>query len=68
MKSIMLRLGLLGAFTIIALALFVPSTPLALWLPSLWTNNVPKIILGLDLQGGTHLVLSVDQELSLIHI
>lgn len=62
MKSIMLRLGLLGAFTIIALALFVPSTPLALWLPSLCTNNVPKIILGLDLQGGTHLVLSVDQE------
>jgi len=58
----MLRLGLLGAFTIIALALFVPSTPLASWLPPLWTNNVPKIILGLDLQGGTHLVLSVDQE------
>ncbi|MBI5888838.1 MAG: protein translocase subunit SecD [Deltaproteobacteria bacterium] len=62
MKSIMMRLALLGAFTIVALALFLPSTPLASKLPPFWTNNVPKIVLGLDLQGGTHLVLSVDQD------
>ncbi len=62
MKSILLRLSLLGAFTVMALALFLPSTPLATRLPSFWTKNVPKIVLGLDLQGGTHLVLSVDQD------
>jgi preprotein translocase subunit SecD len=62
MKSILLRVLLLAGFTLVALVLFLPSTPLSTSLPSFWTKNVPKIVLGLDLQGGTHLVLSVDQD------
>ncbi len=61
MKSIFWRIVLLAVFTLIALALFLPSTPLSKRLPSFWADNVPKINLGLDLQGGMHLVLSVDQ-------
>lgn len=62
MKSIFWRLALLFGFTVLAVALFLPSTPLSRRLPSFWTKNVPKVILGLDLQGGMHLVLQVDQD------
>lgn len=61
MRSILWRIVLLAVFSVIALALFLPSTPLSKRLPSFWADNVPKINLGLDLQGGMHLVLSVDQ-------
>lgn len=50
------------AFTSLALILFLPSTPFKTALPAFWTNGVPHISLGLDLQGGMHLVLEVDQE------
>lgn len=53
---------LLAGFTILALVLFLPSTPAAKALPDFWSKNIPKITLGLDLQGGMHLVLSVDQD------
>lgn len=56
---------LLAAFTFIALALFLPSTPVSDKLPSFWVESVPKIVLGLDLQGGMHLVLDVDQDKAL---
>jgi preprotein translocase subunit SecD len=62
MKSIPWRLSLLGGFTLLALILFLPSTPVSKRLPSFWADNVPKIVLGLDLQGGMHLVLEVDRE------
>ena len=62
MRSILLRVLLVAGFTILALILFLPSTPLSRNLPSFWTENIPKIVLGLDLQGGTHLVLSVDRD------
>jgi len=62
MKSIFWRIVLLAVFTVAAAALFLPSTPLSKRLPSFWADNVPKINLGLDLQGGMHLVLSVDQD------
>lgn len=52
---------MLAVFSLVAVALFLPSTPLSKRLPSIWADNVPKINLGLDLQGGMHLVLSVDQ-------
>jgi preprotein translocase subunit SecD len=61
MRSIFWRIVLLAVFSVVALALFLPSTPLSKRLPSFWADNVPKINLGLDLQGGMHLVLSVDQ-------
>ncbi len=62
MKSILWRGLLLGGFTLLALILFIPSTPLSDKLPSFWAAKVPRIVLGLDLQGGMHLVLDVDQE------
>jgi len=62
MRSIFWRIFLLAAFTLIAVVLFLPSTPAVRHLPRLWGDNIPKIVLGLDLQGGMHLVLNVDQE------
>ncbi|MBI5233690.1 MAG: protein translocase subunit SecD [Deltaproteobacteria bacterium] len=62
MKTIFWRLVMLGAFTLLALILFLPSTSVYTGLPSFWADNVPKIGLGLDLQGGMHIVLEVDQE------
>ena len=62
MKSILLRILLLAAFTIVALGLFLPSTPFSNLLPSVWNSSIPKIILGLDLQGGMHLVLNVERD------
>ncbi len=56
-----MRIALMGLFTMLALALFLPSTPLKGRLPGFWVNNVPKIVLGLDLQGGMQLVLNVDK-------
>jgi preprotein translocase subunit SecD len=53
---------LLSGFTLLAVVLFLPSTPASKKLPSFWAENVPKIVLGLDLQGGMHLVLDVDRE------
>lgn len=53
---------MLAGFTLLALVLFLPSTPISGKLPSFWKNNIPRIILGLDLQGGLHLVLDVDKE------
>ncbi|HAG51811.1 MAG: protein-export membrane protein SecD [Deltaproteobacteria bacterium GWC2_42_51] len=61
-KSIMWRLILLGFFFVVAVVLFLPSTPLSKSLPSWWKDKFPKIALGLDLQGGMHLVLQVDTE------
>ena len=52
----------MAAFTVIALMLFLPSTPFSGILPSVWVQKVPKIVLGLDLQGGMHLVLDVDRD------
>jgi len=53
---------MLGAFVLVALVLFLPSTPISKALPSFWADNIPKIVLGLDLQGGMHLVLQVDRD------
>jgi preprotein translocase subunit SecD len=62
MKSIFWRFVSLAAFTALALVLYLPSTPLSSKLPSFWNDNMPKIGLGLDLQGGMHIVLEVDQK------
>ncbi|MDH4227629.1 MAG: protein translocase subunit SecD [Deltaproteobacteria bacterium] len=62
MKSIFWRVVLVASFTVLAVILFLPSTPLKGSLPKFWADNVPKIVLGLDLQGGMHLVLKVERE------
>ena len=47
---------------IIATALFFLMPSITQKIPSVWSNNTEKIHLGLDLQGGMHLVLEVETE------
>jgi preprotein translocase subunit SecD len=61
-KSIRWRLGLILLSVVIALFLFLPSTPLQASLPEWWKQSVPKIALGLDLRGGSYLVMQVEAE------
>ena len=61
-KSIQWRLGLLALSVLIALFLFLPSTPLTSKLPGWWHQSVPKISLGLDLRGGSHIVMQVETD------
>ncbi len=61
-KSIQWRLGLILLSVVIALVLFLPSTPVGANLPEWWRSNVSKISLGLDLRGGSHLVMQVETD------
>ncbi len=61
-KSIQWRLALILSSMVIALFLFLPSTPVSKKLPEWWINSVPRIALGLDLRGGSHLVMQVETE------
>ncbi len=62
LKSIKFRAALSAAVLLVAIFYLLPS--LTENLPSLWKDHLTKekIHLGLDLQGGTHLVLEVDTE------
>lgn len=63
-KSLMWRSTLIASLVVIALALFIPSLPgVREALPKWWPGN--KINLGLDLQGGMHLVYQVQAEKAL---
>ena len=64
MKPVRGRLILLVLAVVLSVILFVPSTPLFPHLPEWWKQNLPSkgITLGLDLQGGIHLVLEVEVE------
>ena len=59
-KNIKMRATATIVVVIIALLFLIPS--ITQKLPSIWKNNVEKIHLGLDLQGGMHLVLEVETE------
>ncbi len=61
-KSIQWRLGLIALSVLVALFLFLPSTPLTEKLPGWWHQSVPKISLGLDLRGGSHIVMQVETD------
>ena len=61
-KSIQWRMGLIVLSILIALFLFLPSTPLTTKLPEWWHRSVPKISLGLDLRGGSHIVMQVETD------
>ena len=61
-KSIQWRLALIALSVVIALFLFLPSTQLSAYLPEAWHKSVPKISLGLDLRGGSHLVMEVETD------
>ncbi len=61
-KSIQWRFGLIALSVLVALFLFLPSTPLTSKLPEWWHRSVPKISLGLDLRGGSHIVMQVETD------
>ncbi|MFA5072775.1 MAG: protein translocase subunit SecD [Nitrospirota bacterium] len=59
-KSIRWRLALIVLSIAIAVFLFLPS--LVNTLPEWWQQSVPKISLGLDLRGGSHIVMQVETD------
>lgn len=61
-KNILWRLILIGFTLILAFIFFLPNTPLFTYMPDWWKKNMPNkgIVLGLDLQGGLHLVFEVE--------
>ncbi len=61
-KKVLWRFVLIGVTVILALIFFLPNTPLFPGMPGWWKNNMPNkgITLGLDLQGGVHLVFEVE--------
>jgi preprotein translocase subunit SecD len=61
-KSIRWRLGLILLSVVVALFLSLPSTPIQTSLPEWWKQSVPKIALGLDLRGGSYLVMQIETE------
>ncbi|MBI5097497.1 MAG: protein translocase subunit SecD, partial [Nitrospirae bacterium] len=60
-KALMWRVSLLVAATVFAILFFLPSVPAFEGFPSWWKRFLPAkpITLGLDLQGGMHIVLGV---------
>jgi len=58
------RLILISVMVLLSILFFLPSTPLYSHLPAWWGKYLPSrgIVMGLDLQGGMHLVLSVQGE------
>lgn len=63
-KRIKWRLSLIIVTVLLSFVFFLPSTPFYAQLPSWWGKVFPSkgIVLGLDLQGGMHLVLKVEGE------
>ncbi len=63
-KSLKLRIILVSAVTLLGILYTLPSTPVYRGLPSGLKRVLPsrEINLGLDLRGGTHLVLQIDAE------
>jgi preprotein translocase subunit SecD len=61
-KNILWRLLLIGLTVVLAVIFFLPNTPLFQHMPEWWKSTMPDkgIVLGLDLQGGLHLVFEVE--------
>ncbi len=61
-KNITWRLALIAASILLSLVFLLPATPVYDRLPQWWKDNMPSrgIVLGLDLQGGLHLVFEVE--------
>lgn len=61
-KNILWRILFIGFTLLVAAVFFLPNTPLFKYMPEWWKNGMPNkgIILGLDLQGGLHLVFEVE--------
>ncbi len=56
------RITLIGITVILSVLFFLPSTPFYAHLPAWWGKYLPSrgVTLGLDLQGGMHLVMEVE--------
>jgi preprotein translocase subunit SecD len=61
-KGITWRVGIIAVMVVLAVVFFLPNTPLFQAMPDFWKKNMPNkgIVLGLDLQGGLHLVFEVE--------
>jgi preprotein translocase subunit SecD len=61
-KNVLWRFLLIGATVLVAVIFFLPNTPLFKFMPDWWKKSMPSkgIVLGLDLQGGLHLVFEVE--------
>ncbi|MEK6692093.1 MAG: protein translocase subunit SecD [Nitrospirota bacterium] len=66
-KGILWKFGIIGVTVILSIVFFLPSTPWFESMPGWWKENLPNkgITLGLDLQGGMHLILEVETEKAL---
>lgn len=61
-KGIVWRVALIAATVLISIIFFLPNTSLFKYMPKWWQDSMPNkgIVLGLDLQGGLHLVFEVE--------
>jgi preprotein translocase subunit SecD len=61
-KKIIWKLTLIGVTVVLAVIFFLPNTPAFKYMPEWWKKTMPDkgIVLGLDLQGGLHLVFEVE--------
>ncbi|GAB4484704.1 MAG: protein translocase subunit SecD [Thermodesulfovibrionales bacterium] len=61
-KKVFWRFLFIGITVIASIVFFLPNTPLVKSMPEWWQKNMPSkgIVLGLDLQGGLHLVFEVE--------
>jgi preprotein translocase subunit SecD len=61
-KNVFWRFLLIGVTVIVAVVFFLPNTPLFKYMPQWWQKTMPHkgIVMGLDLQGGLHLVYEVE--------
>ncbi|MBI5746428.1 MAG: protein translocase subunit SecD [Nitrospirae bacterium] len=63
-KGIKTRSYLIALTVLVSIVFFLPSTPAYKYMPQWWKTYLPNkgINLGLDLRGGIHLVLEVEEE------
>ncbi len=63
-KGILWRVILIALFLILSIVFFLPNTPIFESMPKWWKETMPNkgIVLGLDLQGGLHLVFEVEED------
>jgi preprotein translocase subunit SecD len=61
-KKVFWRFLLISITVVLAAVFFLPNTPAFQYMPQWWKDTMPNkgIILGLDLQGGLHLVFEVE--------
>lgn len=63
-KGLLWRIVLIAFTILLSAVFFLPNTPLFEHMPNWWKENLPNkgIVLGLDLQGGLHLVFEVQED------